>query len=203
MSDRLTKDDWLTHGLRTLAKDGANALKVGPMAAKLKVSRGSFYWHFGDIADFRTQLLRSWQERSTEQVIRDLDTRKAEPDRLKQFMKRAFAARRDLDRAVRSWAADDEEAARIVAAVDARRVAYIAKMLVGAGVESKQALGRAAFLYWAYLGQPIVMDSRHSSIPNRPSRISASCLKSEWRSQSGIDVKKNFARALAKCQKFV
>jgi AcrR family transcriptional regulator len=165
MNDRLAKDDWLTHGLRTLAKDGANALKVGPMAAKLKVSRGSFYWHFRDIADFRAQLLRSWQERSTEQVIRDLDTRKAEPDRLKQFMKRAFAARRDLDRAVRSWAAEDEAAARIVASVDARRVAYIAKMLVGAGVEGKQALGRAAFLYWAYLGQPIVMDPRHSSIP--------------------------------------
>ncbi len=165
MNDRLAKDDWLTHGLRTLAKDGANALKVGPMATKLKVSRGSFYWHFRDIADFRTQLLRSWQERSTEQVIRDLDARKAEPDRLRQFMKRAFAARRDLDRAVRSWAADDEEAARIVASVDARRVAYIAKMLVGAGVESRQALGRAAFLYWAYLGQPIVMDPRHSSIP--------------------------------------
>jgi len=165
MSDRLTKDDWLTHGLRTLAKDGANALKVGPMATKLKVSRGSFYWHFRDIADFRAQLLRSWQERSTEQVIRDLDARKAEPDRLRQFMKRAFAARRDLDRAVRSWAAEDEEAARIVASVDARRVAYIAKMLVGAGVESRQALGRAAFLYWAYLGQPIVMDPRHSSIP--------------------------------------
>src|SRR5882724_9590205 len=169
MNDRLTKDDWITHGLRTLAKDGANALKVGPMATKLRVSRGSFCWHFRDIADFRAQLLRSWQERSTEQVIRDLDARKAEPDRLKNFMKRVFAARRDLDRAVRSWAADDEEAARIVAAVDARRVAYIAKMLVGASVESKQALGRAAFLYWAYLGQPIVMDSRHSSIPNRPS----------------------------------
>src|SRR6266849_1730029 len=141
MNDRLTKDDWITHGLRTLANDGANALKVGPMAAKLKVSRGSFYWHFRDIADFRAQLLRSWQERSTEQVMRD------------------------LDRAVRSWAAEDEEAARIVASVDARRVAYIAKMLVGAGVASKQALGRAAFLYWAYLGQPIVMDPRHSSIP--------------------------------------
>src|ERR1700724_2716783 len=64
MNERLTKDDWITHGLRTLANDGANALKVGPMATKLKVSRGSFYWHFSDIADFRAQLLRSWQERS-------------------------------------------------------------------------------------------------------------------------------------------
>ena len=166
MTDRLTRDDWITHGLRTLAKDGANALKVGPMATRLKVSRGSFYWHFRDIGDFRAQLLQSWQERSTDQVIRDLDARQAEPDRLRAFMKRAFAGKRDLDRAVRSWAAEDQEVAGIVAAVDARRVAYIAKMLVTAGVESKKAPPRAAFLYWAYLGQPVVMDPRHSSIPD-------------------------------------
>jgi len=164
MNDRLTKDDWIKHGLRTLANDGANALKVGPMAEKLKVSRGSFYWHFSDIADFRAQLLRSWQERSTDQVIRQLEAAKAEPDRLKHLMKRAFATKRDLDRAIRSWAAEDKDVATIVAAVDGRRVAYIAKMLVAAGVESKRALPRAAFLYWAYLGQPLVMDSRHSSI---------------------------------------
>jgi AcrR family transcriptional regulator len=163
MNDRLTKDDWITHGLRTLADDGANALKVGPMATKLKVSRGSFYWHFRDIADFRSQILRSWQERSTDQVIRELEAAKAEPDRLKHLMKRAFTAKRNLDRAIRSWAAEDEDVAKIVASVDARRVAYIAKMLVAAGVESKQALHRAAFLYWAYLGQAIVMDPRHSS----------------------------------------
>ena len=164
MNDRLTKDDWITHGLRTLANDGANALKVGPMATKLKVSRGSFYWHFRDIADFRSQILRSWQERSTDQVIRELEAAKAEPDRLKHLMRRAFAAKRNLDRAIRSWAAEDEGVAKIVASVDARRVAYIAKMLVAADVESKQALHRAAFIYWAYLGQAIVMDPRHSSI---------------------------------------
>jgi AcrR family transcriptional regulator len=164
MSDRLTKLDWIEHGLRTLANGGANALKVGPMATKLKVSRGSFYWHFRDIADFRSQVLQSWQERMTDQVIRDLEAAKAEPDRLKHLMRRAFVTKRSLDRAIRSWAAEDKDVATIVASVDARRVAYIAKLLVAAGVESRRALPRAAFMYWAYLGQVIVMDPRHSSI---------------------------------------
>ena len=164
MDDRLTKSDWIGHGLRTLARDGANALKVGPMATQLKVSRGSFYWHFRDIADFRSQVLQGWQERTTEQVIRDLEAGKAEPDRLKHLMRRAFVTKRSLERAIRSWAADDKDVAATVAAVDTRRVSYIAKMLVAAGVESKQALHRAAFIYWAYLGQAIVMDPRHSSI---------------------------------------
>src|SRR5215813_14978276 len=165
MSDRLTKSDWIEHGLRTLAKEGANALKVGPMATRLKVSRGSFYWHFLDIADFRSQVLQSWQERTTDQVIRDLEAAKAAPDRLKHLMRRAFVTKRHLERAIRSWAAEDKDVAVTVAAVDTRRVSYIAEMLVAAGVERRRALPRAAFLYWAYLGQPIVMDRRHASIP--------------------------------------
>jgi AcrR family transcriptional regulator len=165
MDDRLTKSDWIEHGLRTLASDGANALKVGPMATRLKVSRGSFYWHFCDIADFRLQVLQCWQERTTEQVIRDLEAAKAKPDRLKHLMRRAFVTKRSLERAIRSWAAEEKGVAATVAAVDTRRVSYIAEMLVAAGVESRRALPRAAFMYWAYLGQPIVMDPRHASIP--------------------------------------
>ena len=164
MNDRLTKDDWLQQGLRTLASEGANALKVGPMSVKLKVSRGSFYWHFRDIGDFRAQVLKSWQERSTDRVIQQLEAAQAQPDRLKLLMRRAFATKRRLDRAIRSWAAEDKQVAKLVASVDASRVAYIAKMLVAAGVENRRALARAAFMYWAYLGQPIVMDVRHGSI---------------------------------------
>jgi AcrR family transcriptional regulator len=164
MTDRLTKSDWIKQGLRTLANDGANALKIGPMAEKLNVSRGSFYWHFQDIADFRFQLLQSWQEQSTDRVIQELEAEKAQPDRLSHLMKRAFNVKRDLDRAVRSWAAEDDDVAKVVAAADATRVAYIAKMLVAAGVERQRARPRAAFMYWAYLGQPIVMDPRHASI---------------------------------------
>ena len=164
MTDRLTKSDWISHGLHTLAKDGANALKVGPMADGLKVSRGSFYWHFRDIGDFRAQLLQAWQEQATDRVIEDLEARKDRPDRLKQLMRGAFTSKRSLDRAIRSWAAEDRAVAAIVASVDARRVAYIANMLAAAGVEGQKALRRAAFLYWAYLGQPMVMEPRHASI---------------------------------------
>jgi AcrR family transcriptional regulator len=164
MTDRLTKSDWLKQGLRTLAAEGPNALKVGPMAEKLKVSRGSFYWHFRDVADFRSELLKSWQEHSTDRVIQELEANKDQPDRLNHLMKRAFNVRRDLDSAIRSWATDDGDVARVVAAVDSDRVAYIAKMLVAAGVDSQRARWRAAFLYWAYLGQPIVMDPRLAAI---------------------------------------
>ena len=72
--------------------------------------------------------------------------------------------KRRHERAIRSWAAEDEDVAKVVAAVDARRVAYLAKLLVAAGIENRRAQPRAAFMYWAYLGQPAVMDRRHASI---------------------------------------
>lgn len=174
MTDRLTKSDWIGHGLRTLASDGANALKVGSMAKALHVSRGSFYWHFRNFADFRSQLLRGWRERTTDRVIQALDA-EAGPDRLGHLLERAFGDGQGSDRVtltdewlaergIRSWAAEDEEVGAVVASVDAGRVEYIANLLVAAGVERQRALARAAFMYWAYLGRAFVMDRRHSSI---------------------------------------
>jgi AcrR family transcriptional regulator len=165
MSDRLTRSDWITHGLRTLASEGPGGLKVGPMAAKLKVSRGSFYWHFQDVADFEAQLLQSWEETSTDSVIRDLDAREGEPGLLRQFMGEAFRGRRKLDRAMRAWAAQDRSVAQVVAAVDARRIRRVAKMLVDVSVDSERALHRATFLYWAFLGQAVVMNPAGASLP--------------------------------------
>lgn len=164
MSNRLTKSDWITHGLRTLASDGPNALRVESMSRRLKVSRGSFYWHFRDIKDFQSQLLRSWQERSTDQVIHDLDEHAAPPDRLEYLMRQAFSGRRNLDGAVRSWASEDKAVAKVVATTDFKRIAHIEKLLLDAGVDPKFAPHRAAFLYWAYVGHPLVPGSTFATL---------------------------------------
>ncbi|MGM4931270.1 TetR/AcrR family transcriptional regulator [Tardiphaga sp. 619_E2_N8_5] len=162
--DRLTRSAWLDHGLRILARQGADALKVGALATGLNVSRGSFYWHFKDISEFRLQLLQRWQERTTDQVIEGIDTSIVGAARLTHLMKLAFNEDRSLDRAIRAMASTDTDVAKMVASVDARRVGYMAKWLIEAGVESQRALPRAEFLYWAYIGQSAVMDPRHSAI---------------------------------------
>ena len=164
MDNRLTRQDWINSGLRTLATDGASALKVGAMAAALGVSRGSFYWHFKDFSDFRAQLLHSWRDRTVDQVNREFEDDGGGPGRLQRLVKRAFFGKRGLDRAIRMWAADEEDVAAMVAAVDASRVAYMEELLIAAGIDAKQARPRAAFIYWAYLGQTIVMDPATAAI---------------------------------------
>jgi AcrR family transcriptional regulator len=155
MSERLTKSDWIAHGLRTLASGGAGALKVGAMADALSVSRGSFYWHFADVGDFKRQLLENWRELATERVIQELGEDAPGSNRLGLLMHRAMGEKNVLDRAVRLWAAEEEDVAAVVASVDARRVGYISELLVASGVEPGAAPGRAKFIYWAYLGRSI------------------------------------------------
>ncbi|WP_245273176.1 TetR/AcrR family transcriptional regulator [Microvirga lotononidis] len=135
------------------------------MAAKLNVSRGSFYWHFQDIEDFRSELLQHWQETSTDQIIDALDARPGDPDRLRDLLHQAFDRQPRLDRAIRSWAAHDKYVAGIVAAVDERRIARVARLLVDAGMDTTRAAHRALFFYWAFLGQAAVVDQRHTSLP--------------------------------------
>lgn len=164
VKDRLTITDWIKHGLRTLAGQGEQALKVGALAAGLDVSRGSFYWHFKDIEDYRQALLREWRERVGDRVIRDIDTTLTGPARLTALMRLGFEEDRRLDRAIRSWATTDPSAAAVVASVDLQRVAYIAKLLTESGVESRKALPRAEFIYWAYIGQSAVMHQAQTAI---------------------------------------
>lgn len=162
--DRLTRTAWLDHGLRMLARQGAQALKVGDLATGLGVSRGSFYWHFSDIGDFRLQLLARWQERTTDQVLEQTDASTTGAARLTHLMKLAFNEDRSLDRSIRAMASTDSAVAEMVASVDARRIAYMARVLIESGLDSRRALSRAEFLYWAYIGQSAVMDPRHGSM---------------------------------------
>ena len=167
MSDRLSRFDWIDHGLKTLAVEGPAGLKAGLLAAALGVSRGSFYWHFADLAAFHGEILRAWQERTTEQTIQLMESGRAGPDRLKFLLRRAFKYGAALDRAVRAWAATDPVVAAAVATVDDRRIGYIEGLLTAAGQPLAKAQARARFLYWAYLGQAIVMAPGHATLSAR------------------------------------
>src|ERR1700710_543150 len=104
MGDQLSAQDWIKQGLKTLAKNGFTALKAEPLAKAMGVSRGSFYWHFADIAAFHAAILKHWREVAAEQVIAGLEAAAGEIDPLSLLLRRAFGSKAALERAVRSWA---------------------------------------------------------------------------------------------------
>ncbi len=153
MASHLTKTKWLDHGLAALAASGPQSLKAEPLCKSLNVSRGSFYWHFRNIAQFHTDLLDHWRRLRTEGIIAEIDRTADDNDRLQRLMRRAISEEDPLERAVRSWAAQDRSVADAVALVDKIRLDYLAELLAKAGVPVRQAQARAAFIYWANLGR--------------------------------------------------
>jgi AcrR family transcriptional regulator len=152
MIEQLSAKDWLDQGLTVLAKKGFTALKAEPMAKAMGVSRGSFYWHFTDIGAFHTELLSRWREVAAEQVITGVEAAANDQPPLAVLLRRTFAGRLALEKAVRSWAASDAGARNAVQAIDRRRLDYVANLIAAEGLTLEAAQARAQILYWAFLG---------------------------------------------------
>jgi AcrR family transcriptional regulator len=152
--ERLAREDWVAAGLAVLARVGANELKAEPLAKALKVSRGSFYWHFEDVGAFHRAVLEAWEERATTRIIALVEADAAEARaRLKRLTRLVFSADGGLERQVRAWAARDPAAAAAQERVDRRRLAYVKGLFEGAGCPAEAAHLRARLLYLALIGQ--------------------------------------------------
>ena len=60
-ASRLSRDAWLDEAFKAVVSGGFDSVKVLTLAEKLKVTRGSFYWHFTDHADLISSLLMRWK----------------------------------------------------------------------------------------------------------------------------------------------
>jgi AcrR family transcriptional regulator len=152
MPDQLSAKDWLDAGLKALAASGFTALKAEPLAKALKVSRGSFYWHFADLAAYHAALLVHWREVAAERIIADLESVPKDGSPLRLLLRRTFSGRLALEKAVRSWATFDLQARAAVQAIDRRRLDYVELLLRKAGLPEELAQARAQILYWAFIG---------------------------------------------------
>jgi AcrR family transcriptional regulator len=152
MSDQLSAKDWVDEGLKALASRGFTALKAEPLAKALRVSRGSFYWHFADIATFHAAILAHWREVAAEQIIANVGAASKDEAPLALLLRRVFGERLTLERAVRTWASVDPAARAAVHAIDRRRLSYVESLLTQSGLSTDAARARAQILYWAFLG---------------------------------------------------
>jgi len=159
MSKALTPADWIKQGFRTLAAEGAGGLKVDRLARSLGASRGSFYWHFRDLSHFQTALLEAWSVRAGRQVIAEVELAAKGTDRLRELMRRTMTSDRKIERAVRAWATHEPAVAKRLKVVDRERLDYLEKILKAAGLRPRQAMARASFIHWAYLGQMMLGDA--------------------------------------------
>lgn len=152
MITTLTAEKWISHGLAALANQGYGALNADVLAKSLNVTRGSFYWHFKDVADYRQAVIELWRKRATEDIIAQIETVAASAERLPILFRTALRSNTALDKAMRAWALSEPVAKKALAEVEATRVQYLEKLLHGANVPTKSIKSRAQILHWAFVG---------------------------------------------------
>lgn len=147
--------DWIRAGLSLLGRAGIDAVRVEPLAERLGVTKGSFYWHFRDRDALHAAMLERWRADTTKTAIELVEAESANTrDRLTRLIalatKNTWVAR--LDIAIRAWAKTDARAAAAVAAIDRVRMDYIATLLHDLGIAPHVARLRARILYLALIG---------------------------------------------------
>lgn len=152
--DRLGRDAWIEAGLELLAEGGVAAVGVEPLAARLGVTKGSFYWHFRNRAALLEALCGEWVHRSTETFIARVEQLGGTPsERLRNLLLVTAGAPKPLERAIRAWAATDADVAARVAAVDVRRTAFVTGLLAGIGHGADEAAALSRLLVCFVVGE--------------------------------------------------
>ncbi|MEO6264178.1 MAG: helix-turn-helix domain-containing protein, partial [Luteimonas sp.] len=70
---RLSADDWAQAALDLIAEQGVAAVAVEPLARRLGVTKGSFYWHFPSRDALLQAALERWEKVEQETVFGQLE----------------------------------------------------------------------------------------------------------------------------------
>lgn len=153
MEKRLNRQRWLTVGLQTLAEAGPDALRIMPIAERLQVTKGSFYWHFKNLEDYQAAVLEEWERHYTGEAIACLDHDRIAPrEKLRTWIIGATYADLRLERAVRSWALNNAIVDTVRRRVDGERIDFLIKLLCGVGWPPGTARTLGQWAYCAWLG---------------------------------------------------
>src|ERR671934_2749006 len=91
---RLSRERWIEAALDALADGGVAAVAVEPLAVRLGVTKGSFYWHFRDRDQLLAAALKEWERTGTEELIKRLDQIADPRARLTEWARRGGRGRK-------------------------------------------------------------------------------------------------------------
>lgn len=150
---RIDATGWVDAGLEILRTESIEHVKVERLAARLGISKGSFYWHFKNKADLHAAILQRWKENSLIEVVEALQKPSVSaPERLKRLLELSFWSAdipraADLDLAIRGWARRFGPARLAVARFDAMRIEFIQRIFLKMDFSPKDAEARAHLAY--------------------------------------------------------
>lgn len=151
---RVSAADWIDTAMRLLAREGVDAIRIDRLCTDLKVTKGSFYWHFPNREALISAIARDWASRRPQSTFEAIRSLKAAP-REKLYRLFDLYWRDDIvrfDRAMRAWALSEPAIRKAVIATDREMLAFVAGLLQDIGHTKDDAHMRAATIFFTGIG---------------------------------------------------
>lgn len=152
-SGRLSAEDWAQAALDQIADQGVAAVAVEPLARRLGVTKGSFYWHFPSRDALLIAALERWEKVEQETIFAQLELIADPSQRLRALF--AVVAHEYKSHVIYSEllkALDHPAVQPVIGRVSQRRLDYLAASFRQAGLSRTDAQHRARLAYAAYVG---------------------------------------------------
>jgi AcrR family transcriptional regulator len=150
---RLSAEDWAQAALDLIAEQGVAAVAVEPLARRLGVTKGSFYWHFPSRDALLQAALERWEAVEQEMVFGKLEAVSDPRERLRalfQLVAHEFKSHIVYSELLK--ALDHPTVSPVIGRVSQRRFDWLAASFRQAGLSRTDAQHRARLAYAAYVG---------------------------------------------------
>lgn len=150
----LNADDWARAALEAIAEDGVSAVAVEPIARRLGVTKGSFYWHFPNREALLQAALALWEKQETDDVIRRIGDEPNPMRRIQRVFHKVDASTRTSRQymSLTAAAAHDPIIRDVVTRVSRERLIFLTDCYRALGLDEDEALRWASSAYSVYLG---------------------------------------------------
>ena len=150
---RLSADDWAQAALDLIAEQGVAAVAVEPLARRLGVTKGSFYWHFPSRDALLQAALERWESVEQEAVFGALERVPDPRERLRAlFQMVAHEYQSHVIYSALLKALDHPSVQPVIDRVSKRRLDYLTASFRQTGLAREDAQHRARLTYAAYVG---------------------------------------------------
>lgn len=160
-----SRSKWLDAGLGVLAAEGAAGLRIDRVAAKLKLSKGSFHHHFDGVDAYKRELLAHFEAMSIDALERAVDEVDAPASahavlaRLTQLVAPGEGGiyQPELEVAVRAWSTWDPDVRAVQGRIDKARLAVLQRVWRPHVADSDEARVAALLPYLVAIGAAAIV----------------------------------------------
>ena len=150
---RLSAADWQQAALDLIAEQGVLAVAVEPLAKRLNVTKGSFYWHFPSREALLKSALERWEAADQETLFDQIEAINDPRQRLQElFLRTSRELRSHIIYSQLLKAMDHAVVKPVIERLSVRRINYLLAAYRAIGLPRREALHRARLAYSVYAG---------------------------------------------------